>query len=177
MELRADPRRSRDSGATAVRTARPDEECRSSGTAADPALLLEARLQLRADLLGNLLDAALDRVAAAELAVRLHARRQDEARRVVSDRPGCDAYRHPRRLVAGRGHIAGAELAQTHGRHLIAFDRDFQLGLSGRETDAHALGGTALLHGQERAFNDQVIDLRPGGCRADRRGHAHADDL
>lgn len=38
---------------------------RSSGTAADPALLLEARLQLRADLLGNLLDAALDRVAAA----------------------------------------------------------------------------------------------------------------
>src|ERR1700687_5265887 len=102
---------------TAARTstlfiARANPSSTSLRGTADPALLLEARLQLRADLLGNLLDAALDRVAAAQLAVRLHARRQDEARRVFRDRPGCDAHRHPRRLVAGRGYIAGAELAQ-----------------------------------------------------------------
>ncbi len=87
---------------------------------------------LGSDLVRGRFGPTFDRRGLRHLPVRLHPADDDRADRI---RSGGHRKRddHTRRLVTARCHLAATELAQTVGRHLVAFDHRPQVGSAGAE--------------------------------------------
>src|SRR5579885_3183528 len=146
-----------------------------SSVRGNPAAILEPDPQLRGDLVGGRIGAALESRPAARRAIQLRAADDDQPDRIGRGYGHCRGHDQARRFIARRGKRARTELAPSLRSYRIAFDHGVHLGGAGAESDDHALdhaAGATALGGNDIAADYGVPDLRRRSGAGLNCGHA-----